>query len=121
MIKGLMGERHVVVTGGNTSVPYVSQNINNPIQGMIRVWGTDTQVYDGNGWITMNTSYATVGLSNQAQEAIDWAQYKMQEERDIELLKAQYPHLTEAIEEVEHAKRALQTLIALTKEYDVAG
>ena len=116
-----MGEQHVVVTGGNTSVPYVSQNTNNPIQGMIRVWGTDMQVYDGNGWVTITTSYATVGLSNSAQEAIDWAQYKMQEERDLESIKAQYPHLTEAIEEVEHAKRALQTLIALTKEYNVAG
>jgi hypothetical protein len=121
MIKGLMGEQHVLVTGGNTSLPYVSQNTNNPIQGMIRVWGTDMQVYDGNSWITLNTSYATVGLSNSAQEAIDWAQYKMQEERDLASIKAQYPHLTEAIEEVEHAKQALETLIALTKEYDVAG
>ena len=116
-----MGDRHVMVTGGNTSVPYVSQNTNNPIQGMIRVWGTDTQVYDGNGWVTTNTSYATVGLSNSAQEAIDWAQYKMQEERDIELLKAQYPQLVGAIEEVKQAKSKLDLLLALTKDYDEAG
>jgi hypothetical protein len=69
----------------------------------------------------MNTGYASVGLSNQAQEAIDWAQYKMQEERDLELLKVKYPQLTGAIEEVEQAKQALGTLIALTKEYDEAG
>jgi len=121
MIKGLQGERHVTVTSGNTSVPYVNTNHTNPMQGMIRIWGNDLQAYDGSNWLTMNTSYATVGLSNAAQEAIDWAQYKMQEEREMESIKAQYPHLTEAIEEVEHAKRALNTLIALTKEYDVAG
>lgn len=121
MIKGLQGERHVTVTGGNTSVPYVNVSIDRPMAGMIRVSGTDMQVFDGTSWITMNTSYATVGLSNSAQDAIDWVQHKMQEERDLEVIKAQYPHLTEAIEEVEHAKKALQTLIALTKEYDVAG
>ena len=121
MIKGLRGERHVTVTGGNTSVPYVNIGLDKPMAGVIRVSGTDMQVFDGTSWMTMNTSYATVGLSNAAQEAIDWAQYKMQEERDMEVIKAQYPHLTEAIEEVEHAKRALNTLIALTKEYDVAG
>lgn len=118
MIKGLQGEKHVTVTGGNTSVPYVNHNDLVPLQGMIRICGSDMQVYTGTNWMTINTSYATVGLSNSAQEAIDWAQYKMQEERDLELIKAQYPQLTGAIEEVEQAKRALGTLIALTKEYD---
>ena len=118
MIKGLVGDKHVTVTGGNTSVPYVNYNNNNPIQGMIRIHGTDLQVFDGSSWVVMNTSYASVGLSNQAQEAVEWAQYKMQEERELESLKAQYPQLTGAIEEVEQAKRALGTLIALTKEYE---
>ena len=117
MIKGLVGEKHVTVTSGH-SVPYINHNDSVPLQGMIRICGSDMQVYTGTAWMTMNTSYATVGLSNQAQEAIDWAQYKMQEERDLECIKAQYPQLTGAIEEVEQAKRALATLIALTKEYD---
>ena len=45
MIKGLVGDKHVTVTGGNTSVPYVNYNNNNPIQGMIRIHGTDLQVF----------------------------------------------------------------------------
>jgi|APGre2960657505_1045072.scaffolds.fasta_scaffold161071_1 predicted Zn-dependent protease len=118
MIKGLVGERHITVTGGNTSVPYVDIGLDKPMAGAIRISGTEMQVFNGTCWISMNTSCATVGLSNAAQEAIDWAQYKMQEERNMELLKDQYPYLTEAIEEVEQAKQALQTLIALTKEYD---
>ena len=121
MIKGLQGEKHVTVTGGNTSVPYVNHNDSVPLQGMMRICGSDMQVFTGGAWMTINTSYASVGLSNQAQEAIDWAQYKMQEERNLESLKAQYPQLTGAIEEVEQAKKALDTLIALTKEYDEAG
>ena len=121
MIKGLMGEKHVIVTGGDTSVPFISANLSNPIQGMIRVNGNLMEVFNGTNWIVMNTSYATVGLSNAAQEAIDWAQYKMQQERDIELLKEQYPLLIGAIEEVEQAKSKLDLLLALTRDYDVAG
>ena len=63
MIKGLQGSASVVVNGGNTSVPYVNQNNSNPMQGMIRVWGTDMQVFDGTAWISMSTSYATVALT----------------------------------------------------------
>lgn len=121
MIKGLMGEKHVIVTGGDTSVPYISTNPSNPIQGLLRINGTNIEVFNGANWIIMNTSYATVGLGNQAQEAIEWAQYKMQQERDTELLKDQYPHLVGAIEEVEQAKSKLDLLLALTRDYDVAG
>jgi len=62
MIKGLMGSQGIVVSGGNTSVPYVNQNTNNPMTGMVRVWGTDMQVFDGSSWVIMNTSYATATL-----------------------------------------------------------
>ena len=118
MIKGIMGDSNIVVAGGNTPVPYVSTNPDNPMQGMIRVYGTDVQVYNGSSWVNMNTSYATVSLGQRAQEAVEWAQHKMQEERELELIKARYPQLAGAIEEVEQAKKALGTLIALTKEYE---
>lgn len=72
MIKGLMGGQGVVVNGGNTSVPYVTMNSSNPMQGMIRIWGSDMQVFDGNNWVTMSTSYATVELDGNAQSLLKW-------------------------------------------------
>ena len=51
MIKGLQSSGSIVVHGGNTSVPYVNQNTNNPITGMMRVWGNDMQVFDGTSWL----------------------------------------------------------------------
>jgi hypothetical protein len=47
MIKGLMGSQGVVVSGGDTALPYIPMNSENPIQGMIRVHGTDLQVFNG--------------------------------------------------------------------------
>lgn len=99
MIKGLQGSAHVVVNGGDTSVPYVTQNINNPMQGMLRINGTDMQVFDGSSWIGMNTSYATVALSPTADEVIYWAKRKMAEERDLEARMKRHPGLRQAYEQ----------------------
>ena len=73
MIKGIMGNQGVVVNGGNTSVPYVNQNNSNPMQGMIRVYGSDMQVFDGSNWQILSTSYATVSLDQDTQDLLQWA------------------------------------------------
>jgi hypothetical protein len=98
MIKGLQGSASVVVNGGNTSVPYVNQNHTNPIQGMIRIWGSDMQVFDGSNWMNIMTSYATVGLSPTTEEAIDWVKRKMQEEKDLHDRMKRHPGLKDAFE-----------------------
>ena len=98
MIKGLMGTRGLVVDGGDTSVPYVNVNTNNPMQGMVRISGSDMQVFDGNKWMTLSTSYATVALSPTTEEAIDWAKRKMQEEKDLHERMKRHPGLKDAFE-----------------------
>lgn len=104
MIKGLMGGQGVVVNGGNTSVPYVNQNHGNPIQGMIRVWGSDMQVFDGNSWITMSTSYATVELDGNTQSLLKW----VEAQRTIALKRMEAvqknPALTKAFEAIARAE-----------------
>ena len=81
MIKGLAPTgKYTVVSFGNTSVPYVNQNMNNPIQGMVRISGSDMQVFEGSSWVVMNTSYASVGLSPDAELLLDWARQKRDEE-----------------------------------------
>jgi hypothetical protein len=99
MIKGLQGSAHVVVNGGNTSMPYVSANINNPMTGMIRIHGTDMQVFDGSGWLSVSTSYATVALSPTTEEAINWVKYKMLEEKNLHERMEQHPGLKQAYEQ----------------------
>jgi hypothetical protein len=84
MIKGLMAGPGLNVNGGNTSVPYVNQNISNPMQGMLRLSGSDMQVFDGNNWITMSTSYATVELNGESQAILKWAR----DQRELELGRA---------------------------------
>jgi hypothetical protein len=104
MIKGLMGGQGVVVSGGNTSVPYVNQNHSNPMQGMIRVWGSDMQVFDGNSWITMSTSYATVELDGNTQSLLKWVE--VQRTMALKRMEAvqKNPALTKAFEAIARAE-----------------
>ena len=80
MIKGLLGTGGVTVMGGNTSVPYINMNSETPMQGMIRVWGTDIQVFNGTSWAMIPSSYATVQLDPTSQKIISWVKKKMVEE-----------------------------------------
>ena len=80
MIKGLSGGAGVKVSGGDTSLPYVPMNHENPIQGMIRVWGTDLQVFNGSNWTVMPSSYATATLDQYSLDLLDWVRQKKIEE-----------------------------------------
>lgn len=111
MIKGLQGVGSVQVGAGNTSVPYVTQNTNNPMTGMMRVWGNDMQVFDGSSWMNIGTSYATVGLDMSTEEAIQWAKRKMAEERDLKERMERHPGLKQAYEQ-------FKIMDALTLEED---
>ena len=110
MIKGLSGSSGVSVQGGNTSVPYVNQNTNNPITGMIRVWGSDMQVFDGTAWITMSTSYATVTLDNDAQGLLEWARRERTRQQERERKMKANPALVKAFEAVQRAEENFDLL-----------
>ena len=110
MIKGLMGNQGVVVSGGNTSVPYVNQNSSNPIQGMIRIWGSDMQVFDGTAWINMATSYATVSLDTEAQSLLEWARKQRQLEMNRASLIENNPALENAYRAILRAEQNFDIL-----------
>jgi hypothetical protein len=117
MIKGLMGSTNVIVSGGNTSVPYISQNNNNPMQGMIRVWGSDMQVFDGNTWMTMSTSYATVDLSPEAQTLLQWAREQKARHAEREDRIKKNPALQKAWENIRRAEENFDLIDNLVKDY----
>jgi hypothetical protein len=117
MIKGLMGGANVVVSGGNTSVPYVNQNNTNPMQGMLRIWGSDMQVFDGNNWMTMSTSYATVDLNGEAQSLLQWAREQKTKQADREARIKKNPALQKAFENIKRAEENFDLIDALVKDY----
>ena len=107
MIKGLAGSAGVKVSGGDTSVPYIPMNHENPIQGMIRVWGTDLQVFNGSSWTVMPSSLATVTLDERTLAILDWARNKMIEEETLISLPNDHPAVIIARQNVNRATQEL--------------
>jgi hypothetical protein len=108
MIKGLTNGPGINVIGGNTSLPYINQDTNNPIQGSMRVWGSDIQVWSGNNWMTISSSYATVQLDANTLDLLDWIRKKKLEEEVLLSLPNDNPAVKIARENVNRAKQALK-------------
>jgi hypothetical protein len=109
MIKGIMGGQGVIVNGGNTSLPYVNMsnsygNNGNPMQGMMRINGTDIQVFDGNTWMNLASSYATVELNGETQSILQWAREQRDKQFKREQLIKNNPALQKAMEAIERAE-----------------
>jgi hypothetical protein len=121
MIKGLQGISGLTVSGGNTSVPYVNQNVNNPITGMMRVWGSDMQVFDGTTWVPMNTSYATVGLDQDTLDVVHWARKKRDEEMMWQSLAKDNKAVKIALDNLEQARQQLDITAKLSREYETTN
>ena len=112
MIKGIMGNKGVIVSGGDVSTPYINNNSSNPMQGMIRLWGNDFQVFDGTAWIQLASSYATVSLDQDTQDLLQWARTQRQLEMNRATLIENNPALMKALEAI---KRAEQNFDILSK------
>lgn len=115
MIKGLSSSsKYTVVSSGNTSVPYINSNTSNPIQGMLRICGSDLQVFDGTSWIVVNSSYATVGLTPDAELLLDWARQK----RDEEIIKSSEtnPVIKDLLDKIDIYKDQIKMIKILMKD-----
>ena len=122
MIKGIMGGQGVVVGGGNTSLPYVNMSNNyngngNPMQGMMRINGTDIQVFDGSTWMNLASSYATVELDASTQSILQWARDQRDKQFKREQLMKTNPALQKAMEAIERAEANFD-LLAKFVEHD---
>lgn len=118
MIKGLSGGAYLNVMGGSTSVPYIGSNTSNPMQGMVRINGSDLQVFDGSSWLSMGGSYATVDLNPDTQNILEWARKKMNEESEWIRLAEQNKSVAIALENLNKAREQLMTVSILAKEHN---
>lgn len=116
MIGGITGGSGIVVEGGHSVMPYIPTNTSNPMQGMLRVNGTNLEVFNGSSWTMLGTSYSTVSLNGAAQSAINWAQQKMHEEENLKKLAAKHPAVADAMNTINEAYDRLRVVVALTEE-----
>ena len=121
MIKGLQGISGITVSGGNTALPYVGPNSNNPMTGMMRINGTEMEVFNGSSWQMLSTSYATVGLDQDVLDIVQWARKKRDEELTWQSMAEKNQAVKLALDNLEQARRQLDITAKLAREYDTTS
>ena len=100
MLKTINGMgRHMMVNGGMPATTYINTSSGYMNVGDVR-YNTNMQrleVYDGNMWMELNTSHASVGLTPDAERAIDWAIRKQREEMELEILALSNPAIADLL------------------------
>ena len=115
MIKAIhTSGKYIQVIGGSAST-YVTAQAGSQGVGNLRfnTSGQYLQVYDGNAWIELNMPHASVGLNGAAEEAIDWVQRQMAEEKRLEALAKKHPAVADAMEAVRQAQERVKIVAAL--------
>ena len=118
MIKAIhTSGRYIQVIGGSAST-YVTAQAGSQGVGNLR-FNTSQQrleVYDGMTWLELNMPHASVGLNGAAEEAIDWVQRQMAEEKRLAALAKEHPAVADAMEAVRQAQERVKIVTALVQE-----
>ena len=115
MIKNITGGRYLSVTGGAGST-YV--NNYNGAQGVGNMrYNTSNQnieIYDGANWIQMQSGYATISMTPEAESLLDWARQKRQEEMELNELAKTNPTIADLQKQIKEKKEQIDIVRALT-------
>jgi hypothetical protein len=85
--------------------------------GTMRYDGSNLQIYDGGAWMSVPSNYATINLTFEMKEVLDWASRRMQRDKELESLAAQHPAVADAVAALETAQDKLETIVTLVKEH----
>jgi hypothetical protein len=122
MIKTVNGTgRYVMVQGGFPATTYINTSSGYMNVGDVR-FNTNMQrleVYDGNMWLELNTSHASVGLTPDAEIAIDWAKRKLNEELALEQKAKDNPAIADLLRQRNTIDEQIRVIEILTKDNKV--
>jgi hypothetical protein len=119
MIKGINSSgRYITVSGGSSATPYISPGAAGA--GMVRFNPNMNQleVNDGNSWIRIDTSYATVELNQEAESLLDWARRERNKQLEREAKIKDNPALQKAYEAIKRAEENFDLLEAIAGNYN---
>lgn len=119
MIKTINGSgRYIMVNGGFPATTYMNTSSGFMNVGDVR-YNANMQrleVYDGNMWLELNTSHASVGLTPDAEIALDWAIKKRQEDMALEELAKSNKTIADLINQKKELDDKIKMVQTLMKE-----
>ena len=123
MIKNISGGgRYLQVSGGSGST-YV--NNYNGAQGVgnmrYNTTNQNIEVYDGNNWVQMQSGYATVAMTPEAESLLDWAREKRNEELALQAEAERTPAIKDLLEQRKDIDSKIQMVKTLTQSRNAYG
>lgn len=119
MIKNISPGSGISVSGSQSTWPvfYYNGSFNNTLIGQVRYNGNSQtmEVYDGNVWHPLTSSYPTIELTGEVQAILNWAREKIHEENRVKELAAKHPSIADALEAVAHAEEQVRIVAALVE------
>jgi hypothetical protein len=113
--------RYVMVQGGFPATTYINTSSGYMNVGDVR-FNTNAQsleVYDGNRWVELNASHASVGLTPDAELALDWATKKRNEELALEQKAKDNPAIADLLKQRNTIDEKIKVIEILTKDNKV--
>jgi hypothetical protein len=77
------------------------------------------EVYDGQMWLEINTSHASIGLTPDAEMALDWATKKRNEEMVLEAKAKDNPAIADLLNQRKTIDDQIKMIEILTKDNKV--
>lgn len=111
MIRNITAGSGIHISNNSFNSPYI--DMGRPSAGMVRYNGSNLEVYDGNSWMVMTSSYPQVELDGWAMEAVHWVRRKMEEEKRMLELAQKHPTVADALATRERADEAVRIAVAL--------
>jgi hypothetical protein len=111
MIRSITSGYGVHISGNVYNSPYIDTN--RPSAGLVRYVNSNLEVYDGNTWLPLQSSYPQVELNGEVQSILFWAREKMAEEARIQELAAKHPTVADALAAVAKAEEQVRIVAAL--------
>ena len=117
MLRTVSGSgRYMMVSGGMPAHTYINSSSGYMNVGDVRynVQMQRLEVYDGQMWLEINTGHASVGLTPDAERALDWANQKIREEAELDRLAASNATIADLVnqkKELDDKIRMVQTLL----------
>ena len=74
------------------------------------------EVYDGNGWITLQMGHVNVGLNAEAESLLDWARTKRNEELELEALAETNATIKDLLNTIKQKQEQISIVRTLIKK-----
>jgi len=118
MIKNIgTSSPYLYIQGGQTNHTYINNYGGAQGLGNLR-FNTSSQnieIWDGANWIVMSTAHATVNLTAEAEQLLNWAKDKRDKEKHLKELIEKNPTIADAAHNVQHAQEQLDIILKLTE------